>query len=97
MRGVTPLATRSRRLRVSPGKRRAAQPAARLSASRGLTSRPLARLVHLHEALRVLQDPRVALPLIVTCPLPGSVECSVSSVTMLPLACALVQEIAVVP
>ena len=43
MHGVTPLATRSRRGHVSRGKRRAAQPAAHLTASRGLTSRPLGR------------------------------------------------------
>src|SRR6185369_13138574 len=42
--GVTPLATRSRRCHVSRGKRRAAQPAAHLTASRGLTSRPLCGL-----------------------------------------------------
>jgi hypothetical protein len=42
--GVTPLATRSRRRHVSRGKRRAAQLAARLNASRGLTSRPLCGL-----------------------------------------------------
>jgi len=53
MRGVTPLATRSRRLRVSPGKRRAAQPAAHLTASRGLTSRPLGgRAEHVHRSVR---------------------------------------------
>ena len=43
--GVTPLATRSRRRHVSRGKRRAAQPAAHLTASRGLTSRPLGRQI----------------------------------------------------
>jgi hypothetical protein len=52
--GVTPLATRSRRRHVSRGKRRAAQPAARLNASRGLTSRPLGgRAEHVMRSVRI--------------------------------------------